>query len=341
MPIRTLDELTPNLKGIADWMSGAVVPVVKDVIAVLIDWGKTISGYLLPAFEVAIDGCVALYTGFQYMQDVVTVAVEGLVLGVVKAFNVVAHQLTEVIPEYLAWFARNWTNVFRDAAAFVGTVFGNMYDNITSFFKGVYSMLKGGGFDFKWTGLTEGFEATMEELPKIAERRKGDLEKALEDDLSKNAKKLGFGSFLDRLESNRNATRKFFRLDGSEATSGSEAGSATTPDATKISAPYEVTMPKSEAKASAQKESSQAKEFKATFEDLEGLNKRIQAAAASGKTEEKLDKVAKAVESKGDEQVRTAKDSKSTLDEIKVLMKQTADGIKKLVEIMPNVGTLA
>ena len=81
--------------------------------------------------------------------------------------------------------------------------------------------------------------------------------------------------------------------------------------------------------------------FQSSFVGLEDLNKRIQAAAASSGPSEKLDRVAKAVESKGDEQVRATKESKTSLDEIKGLMKQTADGIKKLVEVVPGVGTLA
>jgi len=84
-----------------------------------------------------------------------------------------------VIPDLLQWFGRNWRQIFTDIWNFTKTVFTNMWTNFVSLFEGIWSMLKGEGFQWEWTGLLEGFQSTLEEMPKIAARELTATEKKL------------------------------------------------------------------------------------------------------------------------------------------------------------------
>jgi uncharacterized protein CbrC (UPF0167 family) len=100
-------------------------------------------------------------------------------LAFVTFANQIQHIFTVTIPAYLTWFGDNWGAMFVDLATFTGTVVSNMYENLVRFFTAVFEMLQGNGFNFEWVSLTEGFEATMQELPVIAAREIGALEKQL------------------------------------------------------------------------------------------------------------------------------------------------------------------
>ena len=66
-----------------------------------------------------------------------------------------------------------------------------MGKNIWDFFKAVTGWLKGDGFDFKWTGLLEGFESTLKEMPNIAARTMTSVESELAAKLAAAQEKLG------------------------------------------------------------------------------------------------------------------------------------------------------
>jgi hypothetical protein len=60
-----------------------------------------------------------------------------------------------------------------------------MLTNIGEFFKAVWSFAKGEGWNFEWTGLTDGFKSAMTDLPVIASREMSVLEKALTSDIGR------------------------------------------------------------------------------------------------------------------------------------------------------------
>lgn len=137
--------------------------------------------------------------GIKHFDTVIAAAMTSSAYEVVRFGNEVTYFFADVIPGYLAWFGRNWTQVFTDAATMTGTIFANLSSNVGNFFSALWSAMKGDGFDFKWTGLTEGFESAITELPKIAERQVGPMEQvlgqtadALNADLSQ-----GLGQFLN------------------------------------------------------------------------------------------------------------------------------------------------
>ncbi len=113
-------------------------------------------------------------------RDTFELAAAEVALFVVKTGNQIAYQFTDVIPGLLTWFANNWRDIFTTMASFTAATFTNMGKNVAGFFTAVWSFLKGDGFNFEWTGLTEGFENTIKELPQIAERQIGPMESALQ-----------------------------------------------------------------------------------------------------------------------------------------------------------------
>jgi len=159
---------------------GSVVGAIIDAIAAGIKW-------FAKGVIVAVTFVESIFVNWR---DTLNIVFKGAILGVVKFAMMVKHFFTEVVPAYLKWFGRNWYAIFVDMWELVKTVFGNMWENIKNFFKSIWSWLTGDGWDFEWTGLTEGFESTMEKLPEIAKRVKGPIEKALELDIAASAKNI-------------------------------------------------------------------------------------------------------------------------------------------------------
>lgn len=147
---------------------GAIFGWLKDTILDVL----TVTGYTIKNWQLAL--------------EIVWLEVA---TSVTEMVNTLVYQFTDVIPAYLSWFADNWSEILTDVMNFTGTVFENMGKNIAGFFTAIYSWFKGDGFNFEWTGLTEGFASTIKELPKIAEREVGPLEGALNDELSKSQQK--------------------------------------------------------------------------------------------------------------------------------------------------------
>jgi len=143
---------------------------------------------------------------------VAALAATEVALFVVRTGNQIQYTFTEVIPALLDWFANNWRDIFTTLWNFTSSVFVNMAKNIGNFFAAVWSMLKGDGFDFQWTALTDGFESTLKELPKIAERQVGPLEKSLQDqaDTLKGAFQLGLGEYLNQQDKKAKDAAKGF-----------------------------------------------------------------------------------------------------------------------------------
>ena len=131
--------------------------------------------------------------GFTHFRDVVESVGIGVAYQIVKLGNEVAYTFTDVIPSLLTWFAGNWRDIFTTLASGTAAIFTNMATNVDNFFSALWGFLKGDGFNFQWTGLLDGFESTIKEMPKIAERQIGPLEKALGDQSAALGDSLGKG----------------------------------------------------------------------------------------------------------------------------------------------------
>lgn len=336
-----LAALQPVLETFSTWVSEIAVPAIASIIAVMVDWGKAILDVLGPVFKWMVDTGVwaftAVQTGIQNFCDVAKLALVGFTLGVVKAFEIVKHFLVEAMPQYLSWFGRNWTNIFTDLFNLTITVFKNLWTNITSFWDGLKSFLSGGEFTLELTPLTEGFQAITEELPKIAERVKGDLEMGLEQSAEQLSTKIG-GAFKENLAANRKA----LGLDKPDAAPKKPSIIEKPADNSKALAEAKKEGEKTIAEAEKEKEKkskdkADKKDVQATFEDLASLNQRVQSAAASSKE----DKQVKAVEEAGDKQVAAIEKVVDGQAKLLELAKQQTAAAKATEEKIEKVGTLA
>jgi hypothetical protein len=141
---------------------------------------------IIDTFNSARDGITLALNATEYAithwRDVFQLVADEYALAVVRTANQAAYTFTDVIPAYLAWFADNWQGIFTDLTTYTGTVMANLGYNVVQVFSNLPGLIAGTtSFDSIWTPLTEGFEATVKELPQLAERQKGEIETSLED----------------------------------------------------------------------------------------------------------------------------------------------------------------
>ena len=106
-------------------------------------------------------------------------------LRIVSFWESLKHLFAVQIPELLHWFGRNWKEIFVSIWRVAKAFFVNIAKNIANFFKALWSAIKGEGFNFEWTGLLEGFESTLKEMPKIVKREMSATEKQLEKEIER------------------------------------------------------------------------------------------------------------------------------------------------------------
>ena len=118
--------------------------------------------------------------------------------GMIEDFK---HAFTVVIPAYAQWFGENFFNIIRDYFSLIITGLKNHLTNIGKIFQEIWEWIKSGmsggvselvsnlaNIDF--SGLTEGFEAQTQALPKITERATTATERALGQMVQSNASEL-------------------------------------------------------------------------------------------------------------------------------------------------------
>ena len=132
----------------------------------------------------AFDVCAYAITNWQ---DTLKLAGTEAALFGVRTASQIAYTFTEVIPATLTWFSQNWRTIFTDIVNYTSTVFTNLLTNAANFGVALWEAVKGNGFTFNWTPLTDGFKAATQELPKIADRQVGPLESRL----AKSAEEMG------------------------------------------------------------------------------------------------------------------------------------------------------
>ena len=111
-------------------------------------------------------------------------AILAVMIAIVEFKNDMKHIFTVAVPGYLVWLRDNWERIFSDMAAITSTVLQNIAENYKRYYKAVRSYVAGGAeFELTFKPLTEDFESSLKELPNIAERELGPLEKELKDRL--------------------------------------------------------------------------------------------------------------------------------------------------------------
>jgi hypothetical protein len=168
--------ILPTLQAVAEMVASQVLPGIESVQAKFAGVGDTIYSHVVPAFQQAI----AYVTNWRAYAEIGILKVE---LAFVQFGNTVAHVLTETLPAYMEWFGNNWRALFTDLVSFTQTVFANLGENIGSAMEAIWEYIASGGatsLSLSWTPLLEGFKATAEALPQVAERIPSELEKKMQ-----------------------------------------------------------------------------------------------------------------------------------------------------------------
>jgi len=137
--------------------------------------GETLNGpvrYVIDAFRVMI----VVIDNWRLAMNIAWVSFK---LGLVQSWEELKYDFGTAIPTLLIYFSDNWRQVFMDLWNMTRAVFTNMWGNIKDFFISVWGWLNGEEISFEWTGLLEGFESTLKEMPKIAAREISGLEISL------------------------------------------------------------------------------------------------------------------------------------------------------------------
>lgn len=132
------------------------------------------------------------------------------ILAFVTSFEELKYWLTEAVPAYLTWFSENWSNIFNDIFVYTGNVINNMADNLEMFFANIGKWLAGENVDWKWKGLSDGFTATIKELPEIASRELSQTEKYLQGSIKQLDKSIS-ETFDKRNQQGQEFVDKIFR----------------------------------------------------------------------------------------------------------------------------------
>lgn len=177
------------------------------------EWSASWGDYFVEAFKfsvkVAADSFSFLEATWVNFSKIIERETYSWMLTIVSTFEDLKHLFTVTAPAYIQWFFDNWANILTDYANFQVTVYSNMFKNIGEFFEGVWAYLRGekGGFEF--VALTEGFEKTMQDLPKIAARQQTASEEILASSIKNLDGEIG-QSYRNIFQKNRDFIDKMF-----------------------------------------------------------------------------------------------------------------------------------
>lgn len=176
--------LTGTLTNMAVELGGKLEPALNAVLLA----GNGLVDSLGPGIEWLGGVFDSFAAGVQEVVDVVGVAWRNLDLmweiTTIKAsemgMNLVA--ILETLPENVgriaAWIGRNWYQLIVDGLTATGTAFMNFGENLSNLAAAVYRFVTDptAGFEFQWTPLLKGFEATAEALPELVKPALVDLQ---------------------------------------------------------------------------------------------------------------------------------------------------------------------
>jgi hypothetical protein len=165
----------PTLQSMATMLTTVVAPAATDLLLKFEAIGDGIRDSLVPPMAAAIAIATNLGT---FMQ--LAAAQTGLAM--VQAGNATAYFFTDQIPVYFNWFLDNWSNLWTDALSITQTAVTNLAENIGSNMAEIWNYIASGGtsaMELTWKPLLDGFKSTVSELPQIAERVPGAMEKGL------------------------------------------------------------------------------------------------------------------------------------------------------------------
>lgn len=211
--IPALEALLPMAEAATTFFEN-LIGSLSDSSAASEEFADNWSEYFVETFKwgvyVATDAFSLLEFLFNNFSNIVERETYSWMLSFVTTFEELKYQLTEVAPQYLEWFAENFSNILTDIAKFQAVVFTNMWKNVFEFFTSLQDYLSGNGGSFEFVALTEGFEATTKALPEIAARQKSEMERQLEGNIKQMDTMMG-KSLMDTFAKNREMVDAAFK----------------------------------------------------------------------------------------------------------------------------------
>lgn len=103
-------------------------------------------------------------------------------LGAVTTFEIIKHFFTVAMPEYMAWFSRNWMKIIDDLVTNAGILLSELVANMIRVASNLPGLIRGTvNWSDVWQPMGQALQNTVEGLPAIAERQIGELEQTLRD----------------------------------------------------------------------------------------------------------------------------------------------------------------
>lgn len=175
-----------------------VVEALKNAMPTIESWVTSFAdglGLLADLVKWFAKGFITAYTAVEVAiinwRDVLDLSWKSAKLGMITFVRDLKHFFTVAIPEYLRWFADNWKEIFQTIWNGMKTFATNVWKNMKNLFNSIKGLFKGEGWDFEWTGLLDGFENTIKEMPKVMARQLGADEIELKNQIGDIAEKLG------------------------------------------------------------------------------------------------------------------------------------------------------
>ncbi len=248
---------------------GAVVGIVTTK---FINMAKKIAKFFWPIIRDTFIGITAAVIAsmavFKRWKDAVDIVWKTAALGVIVWWKDLAHILGVNLPELLDFVSRNWFNMLKDLTNMQITVSNNIAKNFKDLFTQISKWMKGEGFDFEFTGLTEGFKSSMTEVLKLTKRIPEGLELELAKELNALGLKESFAdTFMNAFKDARKTMHKFLNLPSVK--------------------PDEIVPVLPDDPFSIPAKGDKKGKTKKSFEDLASLYKRIAIASATKSPEEK------------------------------------------------------
>jgi hypothetical protein len=286
MPV--MEKLVPVIEGFADVMEQVVQPVLEAFVDWLINAGTVAIAVMRPTFEWLGEQAVTTFTAIETVLynfgDYWQLTMDTVALAMVKFVNDTVHFFTNTLPTAIKWFVDNAGNLLMDYFNFQKTMWTNVAVNAKDFMLALWATITGGDYDWKMTGLLEGFESTLKELPQFQERLQSATEQVLQNSIDHSAERIG-SEFNRRYAKNKEIYENLFKSEKKEL-------EALTNDASK-QFDIDKAKPDKVKKEKADKPDKDAKDDKGekgAFVGLEDLGKRI--AEAAGANDQKVERAA-------------------------------------------------
>jgi hypothetical protein len=157
-----LDRLAYATQGLGNVLAVEVAPAVTSVVEAFVGWVASSEGPIA-AVRSSLEGIAVVVRNFGSVWKIAQIRATEF-FG-----NIVAWAMT--LPENFSrtfdWLRQNWWQLLTDMVSALGTFGSNLLTNASALGTALWDAIQGKGFNFEFTPLLKGFEATAAALPEM------------------------------------------------------------------------------------------------------------------------------------------------------------------------------